>query len=119
MEGKNLVLAIALSALVIIIWGTLFAPPPPTINEEQNKIEKTQKDEETSSPSIDTKEEIKIISREESLKSSKRISVENKNIFGSISLTGAIIDDIILKNYNESLNSEKKVILLNFLYLIL
>ena len=38
MEGKNLVLAIALSALVIIVWGTLFAPPPPTIDKDQNKM---------------------------------------------------------------------------------
>ena len=55
MEGKNLILAISLSALVLIMWATFFAPPPPTIDKEQNKIEKTQKkDDEISSPSIDT-----------------------------------------------------------------
>ena len=46
MEGKNLVLAIALSAFVLIFWSIFFAPPPPTIEKEQNKIEKTQKENE-------------------------------------------------------------------------
>ena len=51
MEGKNLVLAISLSALVLIMWSIFFAPPPPTIDKEQNKIEKTQKENGISSPS--------------------------------------------------------------------
>ena len=115
MEGKNLILAISLSALVLIVWSVFFAPPLPTIDKEQNKIEKTQKiDDEISSPSIDTKKEtVTALTRAESLKFTKRISIENENIFGSISLTGGVIDDIIFKNYNQKLNSEEKVILLN------
>ena len=54
-----------------------------------------------------------MMSRVDSLKETKRISLENNNIVGSISLTGGILDDITLKNYNQSLNSEEKVILLN------
>ena len=59
MEGKNLILAISLSAFVLIMWAIFFAPPPPTIDKETNKIEKTQKESEFSSPSIDAKKEIK------------------------------------------------------------
>ena len=113
MEGKNLILAISLSALVLIMWSIFFAPPPPTIDKEQDKIEKTQKENDISSPSIDTKKETTTLTRTESLKFTKRISIENENISGSISLTGGIIDDIIFKNYNQKLNSEEKVILLN------
>ena len=114
MEGKNLILAISLSAFVLIMWSVFFAPPPPTIDKEQNKIEKTQKkDDEISSPSIDTKKETVTLTRAKSLKSTKRISIKNENISGSISLTGGIIDDITFKNYNQKLNSEEKVILLN------
>jgi len=112
-EGKNLILAISLSALVLIMWSIFFAPPPPTIDKEQNKIEKTQKENGISSPSLETTKKIKAVSRVESLKTTKRISVENESISGSISLTGGIIDDIIFKNYNQNLNSEKKVVLLN------
>ena len=113
MEGKNLILAISLSAFVLIMWSVFFAPPPPTIDKEQNKIEKTKKDDEISSPSLEATKEIKTVSRAESLKMTKRISVENENISGSISLTGGIIDDITFKNYNQKLDSEEKVILLN------
>ena len=113
MEGKNLILAISLSALVLIMWSVFFAPPPPTIDKEQNKIEKTQKENDISSPSLESTKEIKAITRAESLKTTKRIPVENESISGSISLTGGIIDDIILKNYNQNLNSENKVILLS------
>jgi len=113
MEGKNLILAISLSAFVLIMWSVFFAPPPPTIDKEQNKIEKTQKENDISSPSIDTKKETVTLTRAKSLKFTKRIPIENENISGSISLTGGIIDDIIFKNYNQKLNSEEKVILLN------
>ena len=113
MEGKNLILAISLSALVLIMWSVFFAPPPPTIDKEQNKIEKTQKENDISSPSIETTKEIKSVSRAASLKMTKRISVKNENIYGSIALIGGIIDDITFKNYNQNLNSENKVILLS------
>ena len=53
MEGKNLILAIALSALVLIMWSIFFAPPPPNIDKEQNKIEKVLKDDKISSPSVE------------------------------------------------------------------
>ena len=98
MEGKNLILAISLSALVLIMWSVFFATPPPTIEKEKNKIEETQKkDDEISSPSIDTKKETTVLTRAKSLKSTKRISIKNENISGSISLTGGIIDDIFLR----------------------
>ena len=113
MEGKNLILAISFSALVLIGWSMFFAPPPPTLDKEKSKIEKIQKDDKLSSPSIDTEKKTTIITREESLKSTKRVPIENENISGSVSLTGGILDDITFKNYNENLKSEEKVILLN------
>jgi YidC/Oxa1 family membrane protein insertase len=113
MEGKNLILAISLSALVLIMWSIFFFFLSPTIDKKQNKIEKIQKENGISSPSIETTKKIKAVSRVESLKTTKRISVENESVSGSISLTGGIIDDILFKNYNQDLKSEKKVVLLN------
>jgi len=113
MEGKNLILAISLSALVLIMWSIFFVPPPPTIDKNQNKIEKIQEKNDISSPSIETTKKIKTVSRAKSLKTTKRIPVENENIVGSMSLTGGIVDDIIFKNYTQNINSEEKVILLS------
>ena len=116
MEGKNLILAICLSALVLIFWSIFFAQPPPTIDEQENRIEKIQKDEDSkiSSPSLETTAKTKMMSRVDSLKETKRISLENNNIVGSISLTGGILDDITLKNYNERDEENKAQIYIDF-----
>ncbi len=71
MEGKNLILAISLSALVLIMWSIFFVPPPPTIDKNQNKIEKIQEKNDISSPSIETTKKIKTVSRAKSLKTTK------------------------------------------------
>ena len=52
----------------------------------------------------------KAISRSDALKESDRVFIENSNLSGSISLRGALIDDIILKNYRETLDKNSKPI---------
>ena len=112
MEGKNVLLAIVLSTLVLVVWATFFDVP---IVEQPTTENEITKNEDLSSPSIDESEkEIKNeITRNDLINNTKRIKIENENIKGSISLQGAIIDDIIFKNYNETINGENKVIFLN------
>ena len=108
MDTRNVLIAVVLSTLTLIVWSTFFEQVP--VQKTENE---TIKNEETSSPSIEEIEDLKKTSRSESINSVDRIKLENENIKGSISLTGAIIDDIIFKNYNETLKSEKKIIFLN------
>jgi YidC/Oxa1 family membrane protein insertase len=110
MESKNVLIAVILSTIVLIFWSTFFEPP---VIEQQNDENEILKKQDASSPSIDTKEVKNKITRNEALKNTTRIKIENANIKGSISLKGAIIDDIIFKNYKESLNSEENVTFLN------
>ncbi len=110
MEGRNVLLAIILSTLVLIVWATFFEAP--IVDQKNNKNEIT-KNQDISSPSIDEKEVKSEIGRSEIINKTNRIKVENKNIKGSISLEGAIIDDIVFKNYKKTLNSEEKVTFLN------
>ena len=112
MEGKNVILAIVLSSMVLIGWAFFFEPP---VVEQNTVEEKISKNQDSTSPSIDEdkKNIASEISRNEIINNTKRIKVENENIKGSISLEGAIIDDIIFKNYNETLDSKNKVIFLN------
>ena len=112
MESKNVLLAIVLSTLVLVFWATFFEPPPVEKQIEENQITKS---EEPSSPSIEEVKPSKKIERSETIASVSRVKMENKNIKGSISLEGAVIDDVIFKNYNESLNSNKKVTFLKCL----
>ena len=69
-------------------------------------------EQNTDTPSLDQKQVIVKISREEALKENDRVEFENQNIIGSISLKGAVIDDLTFKNYNVELDSDKKVTLL-------
>ena len=110
MDTKNVLFAVILSTIVLIFWSTFFEPP---IIDQQINENKISKNENSSSPSIDNKEIKNEIVRADSINKTNRIKIENRNIKGSISLQGAIIDDIIFKNYKESLNSEDDVIFLN------
>ena len=111
MDSKNVILAVILSTIVLVGWGTFFAPPTPVEKEiVENEV---KKNEDTSSPSIENDQTKNEITRSEAINKTKRIKVENSHIKGSISLEGAVIDDIIFKNYRETLNSENKVVFLN------
>ena len=110
METKNVLLAIILSTIVLVSWGTFFAPVP----IEKESVEKQiSKDKESSSPSIEDNADKTEMSRNAAINKSERIKLENENIKGSISLQGAVIDDMIFKNYKETLNSENNVTFLN------
>ncbi len=109
METRNIIAAISLSAAVIILYTLFFAPPPIT---QENLIEKSKTEQNSDAPSLDQKENVTEISREQALSESERIRFENQSIIGSISLKGAAIDDLTFKEYNVVLNSNEKVNLL-------
>ena len=112
MENRNVLIAIVLSSLVLLFWATFFQPPPVERKIDEQQIAKNQ---EAESPSVDENQEsvANEITRNEIINSTKRIKIENQNIEGSISLQGAVIDDVIFKNYNETLNGKDKVLFLN------
>ena len=109
MDTKNVIAAISLSAAVIILYSLFFAPPPIT---KENLAEKNKTQQNTDAPSLDQKESVTEISRDEALSQSKRIQFENQSVVGSISLKGAAIDDLTFKEYNVSLDSNEKINLL-------
>ncbi len=110
MDSKNVIAAIALSSAVIVLWSLFFIPEQQTIN--QDLVEKKKIEKNTDTPSLDQKEKVIALSRDDALIQNKRIKFENDNIIGSISLKGATIDDLTFKNYKVNLNEEKKVTLL-------
>jgi len=110
MDSKNVIAAIALSSAVIVLYSLFFVPEQKPKN--QDLVEKERIEKNTDTPSLEQKENLVTISRDEALKQSERIKFENNNIVGSISLKGASIDDLTFKNYKVDLNDEKRVTLL-------
>ncbi len=110
-SNKNIIAAISLSAAIIVLWALFFSPSP----EDREKIKQKRIDSVKSldAPEIENSETNNLLTRKEALNKDKRIVFENDNVKGSISLKGAIIDDLLFKNYNEKLEGTKKVVLLN------
>ena len=106
-DQKNLILAIVLSVGIIVIFQFLFPqqymtpPPSEKIHEIENatSINDTKKIEKNN-----------IISKEEVINQTKRIAVKTPSLTGSINLKGAILDDLILSKYKESLDENSKSI---------
>ena len=116
MDLRNVIFAIALSFAVLFGWSAFFETPR---IEEQKKLEESGNslegvENKSSAPSVNLDKNIaQNISREDAIKSVDRVVFENENVKGSISLKGALIDDITFKKYNEKINFDKKVSYLN------
>ena len=115
MENKNVLLAVILSTAILIGWSFYFENPEEVQRkraEIQGKTETQTSIQKPEAPQPLKANPAKSISRNEALKESDRVLIENKNLSGSISLRGALIDDIILKNYRETLDPNSKPIVL-------
>ena len=115
MENKNVLLAVILSTAILIGWSFYFENPEEAQRkraEIQGKTETQTSAQKPEAPQSSKINPAKSISRNEALKESDRVLIENKNLSGSISLRGALIDDIILKNYRETLDANSKPIVL-------
>jgi YidC/Oxa1 family membrane protein insertase len=115
MENKNVLLAVILSTAILIGWSFYFENHEEAQRkraEIQGKTETQTSIQKPEAPQPSKANPAKSISRNEALKESDRVLIENKNLSGSISLRGALIDDIILKNYRETLDPNSKPIVL-------
>lgn len=115
-NNKNLILATGLSFLVILVWFLIFPPEPPVepvVTETSQAV--STSDEPNALPTGTGDADVPTATgtaqtSEEALNSTARVVIDSKRVSGSISLTGALIDDISLKNYNVRLNDESEKI---------
>ena len=79
MDSKNVIAAISLSSAVIVLYSLFFMPEKVPIKniDEKNKIEQS-----TDAPTLDQKETLIQISREDALKGNERVQFENQSIIG-------------------------------------
>ena len=108
-QNKNLILATALSFLVILTWFLLFPPeaPLPTdaepaaVTATQGALTPGTEAQGEPAPAAETAPE------------AARIAIETPRLSGSLSLQGGRIDDLLLTGYDVTLDSADKVRLLS------
>ena len=102
-EQKNLLLAIVASLFILLVFQYFFPSESSKVADNQRLNFKEDNDMTISTPS----------SREEVLSNEKRVFIsEESRLRGSLSLSGLRFDDIILKDYRETVNKNSKPITL-------
>lgn len=118
-NNKNMILASVLSMLVLLTWFYFFpqeeyqpvATNQITASDNGIAAAPTAGNGIASAPAITT---TVAETREIALEKTKRIEIKSNRIKGSLSLTGARIDDLKLLDYNVKLNdTSEKVTLLS------
>ena len=100
-DQKNLLLAIVASLAILLGFQFLFP------SEEINLNKQGEENTDSIIP-IPENSNIDISSREDIISESSRINIGNDLIEGTLALTGGRIDDILLKNYFETLEDDSQ-----------
>ena len=109
-EQKNLFLAIGISVAIIVVFQLLFPQQTAMVPPENNKTKELQTTTSLDDNEVDTNKFIK--TKEEVIASDNRILINTPSLQGSINLKGAVLDDLILLNYYETLDENSKNITL-------
>ena len=100
-DQKNLLLAIVASLLILLIFQYFFPNKPEVKTQINNNII------ENSENTIQNK----IFDREDVVADDNRVFISKESrLKGSISLRGARFDDVILKDYNDSLSEKSELV---------
>lgn len=114
-QNKNLILATALSFLVILVWFVVFPPPEPEQPLDAQGTSELTPDATTGNlPSVTTEAPASVATetetREAALDTAPRIDIETDRVSGSISLLGGRIDDLSLKDYRETQEEDAEIV---------
>ncbi len=111
-QNKNLILATALSFLVILGWYTLFPPPEPEQAPETAISETAPAGDIAAAPSAGADPVADASPTAAEASPAPRLEIETPRITGSISLQGGRIDDLALKDYRETLDENSPIVTL-------
>ncbi len=114
-QNKNLILATALSFLVILVWFVFFPPEEPQI--DPNAPVAVQSDASGDTANIASTPPVAAAagdavppSQEATPVQAARIEVDSPKLTGSISVLGGRIDDLELKGYQETLDADSPLV---------
>ncbi|MEP2921343.1 MAG: membrane protein insertase YidC [Sulfitobacter sp.] len=115
-QNKNLIIATALSFVVILVWFVLFPPPEPETPLEQAAISEnaaldgtlTPPSAATTTPPAATNADTSTSSS--ALATAARVEIETSRVSGSLSLLGGRIDELSLNDYSTSLDDDASIV---------
>ncbi|NNE52868.1 MAG: membrane protein insertase YidC [Sulfitobacter sp.] len=112
-QNKNLILATALSFVVILAWFVLFPPPEAEAPLEgdltpaaQNEAAVPAAPADAAAPNLQSSD----TTVTDSIADAPRVVIETPRLTGSVSLTGGRIDDLRLKDYRTTLDEDAPIV---------
>lgn len=126
-ENREFILAIVLCGLVLILWQ-IFVGMPTVEQERQQAAQQQQQQQQTQTspdgstvpqpgvdpalPNLPGAVPPTVENRDTVLATSERVTIETDKLRGSINLTGARIDDLLLTKYRERVEKDSPLITL-------
>ncbi|MFK7940016.1 MAG: membrane protein insertase YidC [Roseovarius sp.] len=118
-QNKNLILATALSFMVILIWFVLFPPPEVAQDDPNAPVTETAGSNDASglasAPTATgdgTVEATATPEETDAAPEAPRVVIDTPNLQGTISLRGGRIDELALKKYRETLEPGSDIVTL-------
>jgi YidC/Oxa1 family membrane protein insertase len=110
-QNKNLILATALSFLVILIWFVMFPPPEQTQPVETvAEAQQAEVGDTAAAPALTTETDAPIEEDVTPVVDVPRVEIDTPRISGSISLAGGRLDDLSLKDYRVSIAEDAEIV---------
>ncbi len=111
-QNKNLILATALSFLVILAWMILFPPEEPVDPATLPTAEELDSTGVAPSPTAEGAASATAPEEPAVTETAPRVSIETPRLTGSVSLAGGRIDALELKDYRQTLDEDSGIVTL-------
>jgi YidC/Oxa1 family membrane protein insertase len=117
-DSRNLILAIVLSLAVLIGWNYFYGASQLQKDHQAQSQANVPAPGGASSASGAAAQlaaapaAAQVLTRADALASSKRVTIDTRNLGGSIDLTGGLLDDLTLKAYRETIDPNSPTITL-------
>lgn len=108
-SSRNMILAIVLSAIVLIGWSFLSEQIAPTATEPSTEFvdgEQVVLPNPETDPAADSPAALRELSGVLSESQSNRVMIETPRLEGSVNVRGARIDDLVLLDYRETMEAD-------------
>jgi len=110
-DTRNMILAVVLSALVLLGWTMLSdrflpAPPPPANKVESPQTKPAEPQPQATTPAAQAP--VKVRARSQVLAESPRLPIRTHSIQGSINLKGARFDDLVLLKQRQTIAKDSQ-----------